>query len=247
MIGRSPSKHSGNGRPPPTAVTIHDSPYDSEDAWYAREVAVEYKDFVDEILDESPEAIQITTNTSLAISRDSNANSGGVSNANSGGRSNETDNQQAIIENSNANSGGESIAFDTQQVVNQDSNANSGGQSTINASVPAVLEERDPPARSTSRRTVEYNERYTRDAIVRQDDRYEEAVARVSMLEREVADSRQRVTYLQTLLEEDRGNRPLAQRSIDNQQLIDSLERQLFSKQGMLYSRVRGTAITCGE
>jgi hypothetical protein len=58
------------------------------------------------------------------------------------------------------------------------SNANSGGQSTTNASVPAVLEERDPPAR-----TVVYNERYTRDAIVRQSDRYEEAVARVNVLE----------------------------------------------------------------
>ena len=36
------------------------------DAWFAREVAVEYKDFVDEILDESPEALQMTTDTSLA-------------------------------------------------------------------------------------------------------------------------------------------------------------------------------------
>ena len=55
MIGRSPSKHSGNGRPPPTEVTMHDSPCDSEedvDAWFAREVAIEYKDFVDEILEE---------------------------------------------------------------------------------------------------------------------------------------------------------------------------------------------------
>ena len=55
VIGRSPSKHSGNGRPPPTEVTMHDSPCDSEedvDAWFAREVAIEYKDFVDEILEE---------------------------------------------------------------------------------------------------------------------------------------------------------------------------------------------------
>jgi len=131
------------------------------------------------------------TDTSLAISRDSNhisgggsnANSSGVSNANSGGRSNETDTQQVVNQDPNTNSGG-------------DSNANSGGQSTINASVPAVLEEQDPPARLTTRRTVEYNERYTRDATVRQRDRYKEAVARVNVLEREVADSRQRVTYL---------------------------------------------------
>jgi len=65
---------------------MHDSPYDSEedvDAWFAREVAVENKDFVDEILEESPEAIQMTTDTSLAIGRESNAISGGGSNANS--------------------------------------------------------------------------------------------------------------------------------------------------------------------
>jgi chromosome segregation ATPase len=74
-----------------------------------------------------------------------------------------------------------------------------------------------------------YNERYTRDAIVRQRDKYEEAVARVAALEQEVTNSRQRVIYLQALLEEDRGDRPPAQRSIDDQQLIDSLERQLFS------------------
>ena len=68
VIGRSPSKHSGNGRPPPTEVTMHDSPYNSEeevDAWFAREAAIEYEDFVDEILEESPEAIQMTTETSL--------------------------------------------------------------------------------------------------------------------------------------------------------------------------------------
>jgi hypothetical protein len=43
---------------------LHDSPYDSEeelDAWFAQEVAIEYKDFVGEILEESPEAIQRTT------------------------------------------------------------------------------------------------------------------------------------------------------------------------------------------
>jgi hypothetical protein len=42
-----------------------------------QEVAVEYKDFVDEILEESPEAIQMTTDTSLAIGRDPNAKIGG--------------------------------------------------------------------------------------------------------------------------------------------------------------------------
>jgi hypothetical protein len=55
------------------------------DAWFAREVAVEYKDFVDEILEESPEAIQMTTDNSLAIGRDSHAISGKGSNANSRG------------------------------------------------------------------------------------------------------------------------------------------------------------------
>ena len=165
VIGRSPSKHSGNGRPPPTAVTMHDSPYDSEeevDAWYAREVAVEYKDFVDEILEESPEAIPMTTDTSLAIgrdsnaisgggsnansgggsgsvdsqqanSRDSNANSGGGSNANSGGRSNESDTQRAIDRDSNANSGGGSNGSDTRQAIGRDPNANSGGDSNANS------------------------------------------------------------------------------------------------------------------
>jgi hypothetical protein len=66
---------------------MHDSPYDSEeevDALFAREVAVEYKDFGDEILEESSEATQRTTETSLAISRDSNTISGGGSNSNSG-------------------------------------------------------------------------------------------------------------------------------------------------------------------
>jgi hypothetical protein len=55
-VGKSPSKHSGNGRPPPTEVTMYDSPYDSEeevDAWFAQEVAIEHEDFVDEILEES--------------------------------------------------------------------------------------------------------------------------------------------------------------------------------------------------
>ena len=133
VIGRSPSKHSGNGRPPPTAVTMHDSPYDSEeeaDAWYAREVAVEYKDFVDEILEESPEAIQMTTDTSLAIGRDSNAISGGGSNANSGGGPGTV---EANSRDSNANSGGRSNGSDTQQAIDQDSNANSGGGSNANS------------------------------------------------------------------------------------------------------------------
>ena len=106
VIGRSPSKHSGNGRPPPTEVTMRDSPYDSEeevDAWFAQEVAIEYKDFVDEILEELPEAIQMTTETSLAISRDSNPISGGGSNANSGGLSGTVDTQLAISRDSNAN------------------------------------------------------------------------------------------------------------------------------------------------
>jgi hypothetical protein len=84
VIGRSPSKHSGNGRPPPTEVTMRDSPYDDEeevDPWFAQEVAIECKDFVDEILEELPDAIQMTTETSLAISRDSNPISCGGSNA----------------------------------------------------------------------------------------------------------------------------------------------------------------------
>ena len=40
-VGRGPFKQTGNGRPPPTEVTMHDSPYDSEEevnAWFAREV-----------------------------------------------------------------------------------------------------------------------------------------------------------------------------------------------------------------
>ena len=77
-----------------------------------------------------------------------------------------------------------------------------------------------------------YNERYTRDAIVRQDKRYGEAVARIAALEQEVSDHRQRVIHLQSLLDEDQGDRPSAQRSIDDQHLIDSLERQLFTRHG---------------
>ena len=155
VIGRSPSKHSGNGRPPPTEVTMRDSPYDSEeevDPWFAQEVPIEYKDFVDEILEELPDAIQMTTETSLAISRDSNPISGGGSNANSGGLSGPVDTQLAISRDSNANSGGEF-------------NANSGGQSATNASVPAALEVRDPPTRRASRRAVVYD-KYTRDAFI---------------------------------------------------------------------------------
>jgi hypothetical protein len=69
---------------------MYDSPYDSEeevDACIAQEVAIEHEDFVDEILEESPETIQTTSDTSLAISRDSDAISGGGSNANNGGGS----------------------------------------------------------------------------------------------------------------------------------------------------------------
>jgi hypothetical protein len=89
---------------------MHDSPYDSEEevnaVWFAREVAVEYKDFVDEILEGSPKAIQMTTDTSLAIGRDSNAISGGGSNANSGRGLGTVDSQQANSRDPNANSGG---------------------------------------------------------------------------------------------------------------------------------------------
>ena len=49
-----------------TRTAMHDSQYDSEEevgAWFAQEVAIEFKDFVDEIFEESPEAIQITTET----------------------------------------------------------------------------------------------------------------------------------------------------------------------------------------
>jgi hypothetical protein len=105
IVGKSPSKHSDNGRPPPTEVTMHDSPYDLEEevrSWFAQEVAIEHEDFVDEILEESPEAIQTTTETSLAIGRDSNAISGGGSNANSGGGSGTVDSQQANSRDSNA-------------------------------------------------------------------------------------------------------------------------------------------------
>ena len=154
-VGKGPSKHSGNGRPPPTEVTMYDSPYDSEeevDACIAQEVAIEHEDFVDEILEELPDAIQMTTETSLAISRDSNPISGGGSNANSGGLSGTVDTQLAISRDSNANSGGEF-------------NANSGGQSATNASVPAALEVRDPPTRRASRRAVVYD-KYTRDAFI---------------------------------------------------------------------------------
>jgi hypothetical protein len=140
----------------------------------------------------------MTTDTSLAIDRDSNAISGGGSNANSGGRSKGSDTQQAIDQDSNANSGGESSAVDTQQAVGRDSNGNSGGQSATTASAPAALEESDPLARRATRRPVVYNERYTRDAIVRQDKRYGEAVARIAALDRQ-----QRVIHLQSPTESD--------------------------------------------
>jgi hypothetical protein len=161
---------------------MYDSPYDSEeevDAWFAQEVAIEHEDFVDEILGESPEAIQTRTDTSLANRQDSNAISGGGSNANSGGGSGTVD--------SNANSGG-------------GSNANSGGQSEANTSGPAVLEVRDPPARKASSTAVVYD-RYTRDAIhsYRQ---YEEAAARVTLLEQE-AIAKLIVKQLQALFEDD--------------------------------------------
>ena len=81
----------------------------------------------------------MTTETSLAISRDSNAISGGGSNANSGGGSGTVDSQQENSRDSNAisgggsnaNSGGWSNGSDTQQAINQDSNANSGGGSDV--------------------------------------------------------------------------------------------------------------------
>jgi len=140
-VGKGPSKHSGNGRPPPTEVTMYDSPYDSEeevDACIAQEVAIEHEDFVDEILEESPETIQTTSDTSLAISRDSDAISGGGSNANSGGGSSTVDSQQASSRDSdaisgggsNANSGGGSSTVDSQQANSRDSDANSGGRSS---------------------------------------------------------------------------------------------------------------------
>ena len=93
---------------------------------------------------------------------------------------------------SNANSGGESDVVGSLQAYGRgdpnavgggESNANSGGQSATTASVPAALEESNPPARRATRSTVVYNGRYTRDAIVRQDRRYEEAVARIAALE----------------------------------------------------------------
>ncbi len=43
-----------------TLTAMYDSQYESEeevDAWFAQEVAIEFKDFVEEILEESPEAI----------------------------------------------------------------------------------------------------------------------------------------------------------------------------------------------
>jgi hypothetical protein len=180
------------------------------------------------------------SDTQQAIVQNSNADSGGGSNANSGGRSNGSDTSLAISRDpnansggdSNANSGGESNAVDTQRAISQDlnaisggdPNANSGGQSATNTSVPAASEEREPRAGMTTRKTVVDNMRYTRDAIVHQSDRYEEAAARVV--------SRQRVIYLQSLLDENREDRLPTQRSIDDQQLIDGLQRQLFTKQG---------------
>jgi hypothetical protein len=59
VIGKGQSNHSGNDRPPPTEVTMHDSPYDSkeeEDVLLEREVAIEYKDFVDKMLSKRAEA-----------------------------------------------------------------------------------------------------------------------------------------------------------------------------------------------
>ena len=135
-VGKGPSKHSGNGRPPPTEVTMYDSPYDSEeevDACIAQEVAIEHEDFVDEILEESPETIQTTSDTSLAISRDSDAISGGGSNANSGGGSSTVDSQQANSRDSDANSGGRSSGSDTRHAIGRDPNASSGGDSNANS------------------------------------------------------------------------------------------------------------------
>jgi hypothetical protein len=137
------------------------------------------------------------------------------------------DTSLAIGWNSNANSGRWSNGSDTQQAIDQDSNAISGGgsnaisdgQSAANASGLAALEGRDPPASTTPRTVVIYG-RYVRDALGSYRERYDET------------DSRQRAIYLQSLLEEDSGDRPPAQRSIDDQQLIDGLERQIFTKQG---------------
>ena len=92
----------------------------------------------------------------------------GDSNGNSGGGTDRTDSQYAISRSSNANSGG-------------GSNANSGGQSAVNTSGPAVLKVRDPPARKTSRIAVVYD-KYTRDAIHRYRDKYDEAAARITVL-----------------------------------------------------------------
>jgi hypothetical protein len=95
-------------------VTGHGSPYYSEeevDAWFAQEVAIEHDDFIDEILEESSNAIQMATDTQQAINRDSNANSGGGSNG--------TDILQAISRDSNTISGG-----DSNTISGGDSNAN---------------------------------------------------------------------------------------------------------------------------
>jgi hypothetical protein len=155
------------------------------------------------------------------LARDPNANSGGDSNANSGGESSAIDTQQFISEDpnaisgrdSNSSSGGESEGVETQQAISRDSNANSGGvsnansggQSATNASVPAALEERNPPARRTTRRVGVYDVD-TSTTIHHFREQYKEATARVNVLEREVANNQQRVIYLQSLLDEDRGD-----------------------------------------
>jgi len=65
---------------------------------------------------------------------------------------------------------------------------------------------------------------YVRDALGSYRERYDEAAARVAVLEKEEADRRQRTIYLQSLLEEDSGDRPPVQRSVEDQRLIDDLK-----------------------
>jgi hypothetical protein len=210
-----------------------------------------------QITTDTPQALSWDSNANSG--GDSNAIRGGDSNMNSGGGSNGSNTQQTIGRDSNAISGGGSNGSITQQAIGRDSNAisgggsdrtdfqqaigwgsnaigggeynaNSGEQSAANASGLAALELRDP-ARKACRTAVVYD-RYTRDAINRYSDRYDEAAARVTVLELEVADSRQRVIYLQELGEEGKGDHPPAQLAIDDQELIDGLKRRLFNKPG---------------
>jgi len=90
----------------------------------------------------------------------------------------------------------------------------------IVADSPAALEGCDPPTSTTPRTVVVYGG-YVRDALGSYRERYDEAAARVAVLEKEEADRR---IYLQSLLEEDSGDRPPVQRSVEDQRLIDDLK-----------------------